>query len=83
MTAALVDGHLIISINGEAFDLGIVTGPQGPQGDVGPQGDQGPAGTALPGDYQCPDSQYLIGFTVAADGSVALTCQTLPVGPGK
>lgn len=49
-------------------------GPAGPQGDPGPAGPQGPAGTAQPGTYGCPEGSYVTSFTVAADGSVSVTC---------
>lgn len=59
------------------------TGPAGEKGDAGPKGDTGatgqpgPAGkdgTAQPGTYSCPDGDYMTGFTVAADGSVTVSC---------
>ncbi|WP_436700986.1 hypothetical protein [Nocardioides sp. BYT-33-1] len=50
-------------------------GPQGDPGPAGPAGPQGPAGTAQPGSYSCPDGEVMSGFTVAADGSVSITCR--------
>jgi hypothetical protein len=61
-----------------APDPGPCQGPQGPQGvhgEQGPQGIQGEQGTAKPGDYDCPDDQHMTGFTIAADGTVALACE--------
>lgn len=57
-------------------------GAQGPQGEPGPAGPAGPAGTALPGNYACPDGQYLNGFAISGDGSVSLSCQTVPIELG-
>lgn len=57
-------------------------GAQGPQGEPGPAGPQGPAGTANPGSYSCPDGQYLNGFTISGDGSVSLSCQSVPIDLG-
>lgn len=57
-------------------------GPPGPQGEPGPAGPQGPAGTALPGNYACPDGQYLNGFAISGDGSVSLSCQSVPIDLG-
>jgi hypothetical protein len=60
------------------------TGPAGPQGEpgatgaTGPQGERGatgPAGTALPGTYDCPEGQYMTGFTVGPNGGVSLECE--------
>lgn len=48
---------------------------RGPQGPTGPQGPRGEPGTARPGDYQCPEGQYVRGIAIAADGTVTLTCQ--------
>ncbi|WP_067428559.1 collagen-like domain-containing protein [Nocardioides jensenii] len=95
------DGDTVVGpagANGQDGDT--VVGPQGPPGpagekgatgDTGPQGPQGPAGadgkpgTATPGGYACPDGQYVAGFTIASDGTVALDCRTpasLPPGQG-
>lgn len=58
-------------------------GSQGPQGEAGPAGKDGkdgapgPAGSITPGTYAC-DTGYVVGFTVAADGSVTLDCAVLP-----
>jgi hypothetical protein len=42
----------------------------------GPVGADGKDGSVTPGDYQCPEDQFVAGFTVAVDGSVTLNCQT-------
>jgi len=49
----------------------------------GSTGDTGPRGTALPGAYDCPDGEYVTGFTVADDGAVTLACEdaTPPIIP--
>jgi hypothetical protein len=52
-----------------------VHGEQGPMGPPGPEGPQGPQGTAKPGTYTCPDGEFVAGLTIAADGSVTLTCR--------
>lgn len=57
------------------------TGPAGPAGAPGADGKDGAPGTAQPGTYACPEGEYMTGFGVAADGSVALTCQ--PFIPGN
>jgi hypothetical protein len=43
---------------------------------AGCQGPPGPAGTVNPGDYQCPEGQFVAGFAVTADGTVTLTCKS-------
>lgn len=60
------------------------TGERGEKGDAGadstvpgPKGDIGPQGTALPGDYNCPEGQFMAGFSVATDGAVTLNCVDL------
>jgi hypothetical protein len=65
-------------------------GPPGPQGATGPQGPPGqdgppgPQGTAQPGSYDCPQGEYLTGFTVAQDGSVTPHCAVVPsLPPGQ
>jgi len=57
-------------------------GCQGPAGQDGTNGTDGQDGTVVPGDYQCTvDGEYVRGFTVAADGTVTLNCQS-PIPPG-
>lgn len=58
------------------------TGPAGPAGPAGADGKNGANGTATPGTYSCPDTQYVAGFTIAADGNVTLTCAGL-LPPGQ
>jgi len=41
----------------------------------GDTGGRGPQGTAKPGTYTCPDGESVVGFTVADDGAVELSCQ--------
>jgi len=49
---------------------------------AGCQGQPGRDGSVVPGDYQCiVDGEYVRGFTVAADGTVTLNCQS-PIPPG-
>lgn len=81
--AALVDGRLVVTINGAAYDLGPVVGPpgpQGPQGEPGPPGPQGEPGSIPPGTYSCLVGEYLHGITVADDGAVTTICYLLPGG---
>jgi hypothetical protein len=68
---------------GEQGPIGL-TGPQGIQGIQGPKGDtgakgdtgdRGPQGAAKPGTYACPDGETVVGFTIAADGAVTLSCR--------
>lgn len=49
-------------------------GPAGPQGPPGEQGPQGPPGTANPGEYSCPEGQYIRSFTIHPDGTITLVC---------
>lgn len=51
---------------------------RGPKGD---KGDKGDTGTVTPGDYTCPEGQWVTAITVATDGSMSLTCSPI-VGRG-
>lgn len=57
-------------------------GPSGSDGAdstvPGPKGDKGDPGTAKPGDYICPEDEYMTGFSVTTDGSVQYTCAAVP-----
>jgi len=35
----------------------------------------------VPGDYLCPDGQYMAGFTVNPDGTAIPVCRQLLLGP--
>lgn len=58
-------------------------GEQGDKGEPGAPGPAGPPGTALPGTYSCPAGEVMTAFSVAADGSVSISCQPLPAMPGE
>lgn len=71
-------GWIVTYTDGIASPSGLCRGPQGEpgaDGKDGKDGKDGVAGTAKPGTYACPDGEYVTGFTVAADGAVALSCR--------
>ncbi len=79
------DGESITGPTGADGADSTVPGPPGSPGPAGPAGNDGADGTdgtATPGDYQCPEGQYVAGFTIADDGTVTLTCRTDQTLPG-
>lgn len=50
-------------------------GPQGPDGPPGPEGPPGQSGSIAPGDYACPDGEYVVAIHVQQDGAVNLECK--------
>lgn len=91
-------GDLVVEFNdGTTQNFGPLIGPRGPEGPQGPQGEagapgadgapgpQGPTGTAVPGTYECPMGESLLGFTINGDGTVALKCSgaLIPETPGN
>jgi len=59
------------------------TGPQGPAGPAGPQGPAGADGSVTPGDYTCPDGQYVTAIHVGSGGSMTLDCASILPGQGQ
>ena len=82
--ATLVDGRLMITIDGVTYDLGVVVGPKGDTGAAGPSGPAGPSGApgadgaVVAGEYVCGDGEYMYGLSVHEDGSATALCAPLP-----